>query len=577
LKHKYFTLILICTIISLFLSPTLLWGQDIKKSISQYSDFETFKSYLLTIDQDSIKKTEASNYLNKAKLERNSIKIADGYYILSELNSNTPSGLKYADSVIQISKKLHNYRYPGFGYFQKGLQLYYASDYKEAFDYYLLANEYANKTKNDFLKLRVKHAIGVLKSITNEDVDALKYFKENLGFFANENNKVKYKLQYFKALTGLADSYNRNKKLDSAIIIIKKGISESSRLKNDKQYPHFLMFYGFAKKEKREFETAAIDSIQKGLSLINKNQKKNIAKAYIVISEVYTGQKKHDDALIYLKKVDSMYTESPNLLTIQALEANSLLNKHYTLFKNDKERLKTIDKIISLDSIISIDKGFKHLKTDILKKYDIPILLKDRDSIIKRLQEQNKKANKLLYILLSTVAVLVLVVFYILYRNRLNRKRFNNLLAKQNQINKKTTVASKSLSKNTEKTLPKGLSEELVTSILKKLKTFEESKDYATTNYTLNTLAKELNTNSAYLSKIINNYKKVNFSNYINDLRIDNIVEQLTTNKVLRSYTINAISEEAGFNNAQSFSVAFHKKTGIYPSYFIKQLKNLNS
>ncbi len=36
-----------------------------------------------------------------------------------------------------------------------------------------------------------------------------------------------------------------------------------------------------------------------------------------------------------------------------------------------------------------------------------------------------------------------------------------------------------------------------------------------------------------------------------------------------------AIAEEAGFNTAESFSKAFFKKTGIKPSYFIKELTEL--
>jgi len=577
LKHNFFAFnIIIFTF--LFSLSFHLNSQNDKNIVEYYSTPETFKNYLKNIKNDSrvlqnaLKEKEIKKYLSNAKQEEDIIKIANGYHLLSELFTNSNTALKYADSIIQVSKNLDHYKYPGYGYFLKGLELYYASDYKEAFDYYLKANSCVNKNKNDFLSLRVKHSIGVLKSITNENEDALKYFKENLAFFKTEDNKLKYKSQYLKALTGLADSYNRNKKPDSSIIIVKKGIKECKTFKNDRFYPHFLMFYGFSKKEKKEFQDAAIDSVKKGLILINKTkQKKNVAKAYIVISEIYTGQKKHDNALKYLKKVDSMYAKTPDLLTIQALEANSLLNKYYTLFKNDKERLKTIDRIIKLDSIINIDKGFKYLNTDIIKKYDIPLMLKDRDKIIKRLQEENKKTNQFLFILLAIVTVLIIVVFYFLYRNRLNKKRFDNLLAKQNQTTNNTTVP---INIKAKKTLPKGLSEELIEGILEKLQSFENSKKYTTTNYTLNSLAKELNTNSAYLSKIINTYKKVNFSNYLNGLRIDNVIERLTTDKILRSYTINAISEEAGFNNVQSFSVAFHKNTGIYPSYFIKQLKN---
>jgi AraC-like DNA-binding protein len=66
----------------------------------------------------------------------------------------------------------------------------------------------------------------------------------------------------------------------------------------------------------------------------------------------------------------------------------------------------------------------------------------------------------------------------------------------------------------------------------------------------------------------------MNFANYMNEIRIDYAIVQLKENKLFRSYTIKAIAIESGFNNAQSFSIAFHKKTGIHPSYFLKQLEN---
>ncbi|WP_416337329.1 helix-turn-helix domain-containing protein [Galbibacter sp. EGI 63066] len=79
----------------------------------------------------------------------------------------------------------------------------------------------------------------------------------------------------------------------------------------------------------------------------------------------------------------------------------------------------------------------------------------------------------------------------------------------------------------------------------------------------MNSLAKELNTNSTYLSKVINNSKQINFSNYINNLRIEYAIEKLTGSEQFRAYTIQAIAEESGFGTAQSFS----------SSFFIKQLK----
>ena len=93
--------------------------------------------------------------------------------------------------------------------------------------------------------------------------------------------------------------------------------------------------------------------------------------------------------------------------------------------------------------------------------------------------------------------------------------------------------------------------------------------------YTLNTLAKEFNTNSSYLSSIINSTKDANFSSYLNNLRIDYAIDKLKKDKKFRIYTIKAIAEEVGFNTSQSFTNAFYKKTRLYPSFFIAKIKKM--
>jgi len=104
------------------------------------------------------------------------------------------------------------------------------------------------------------------------------------------------------------------------------------------------------------------------------------------------------------------------------------------------------------------------------------------------------------------------------------------------------------------------------------LKQFEEDKKYLKTDITILNLAKDLETNTRYLSKIINHYKEKNFSNYLNDLRISYAVDKLTNDVQFRKYTIQAIGNEVGFNNAESFAKAFYKNTGIKSSYFIKNI-----
>ncbi|WP_109097198.1 helix-turn-helix domain-containing protein [Aquimarina sp. AU58] len=73
--------------------------------------------------------------------------------------------------------------------------------------------------------------------------------------------------------------------------------------------------------------------------------------------------------------------------------------------------------------------------------------------------------------------------------------------------------------------------------------------------------------------KVIYCHKQKTLSQYINDLRIDFVVEKFRSDSKFRKYTIKAIAQEVGFNTAEAFSKTFYKKTGIYPSYFIKKLE----
>ena len=88
-----------------------------------------------------------------------------------------------------------------------------------------------------------------------------------------------------------------------------------------------------------------------------------------------------------------------------------------------------------------------------------------------------------------------------------------------------------------------------------------------------NELGKQKETNQHYLSKTINFEKKCSFTNYIKNLRVDYAINWINENQGLaKKYTIDAISKEFGFNNPETFSLAFKKKTGFKPSFFIKEL-----
>ena len=146
---------------------------------------------------------------------------------------------------------------------------------------------------------------------------------------------------------------------------------------------------------------------------------------------------------------------------------------------------------------------------------------------------------------------------------KIYKKRYHQLLDSQQNKPAVTNPAQQS---------DLNISESLIQDILKRLEVFEKQKKYLQTNVSLQSLSKDLQTNPNYLSRVINFNRDKNFSQYLNDLRMGYALENLQENSTFLKYSIKAIALECGYRNATSFSRAFYKQTGLYPSFYIKQL-----
>lgn len=166
---------------------------------------------------------------------------------------------------------------------------------------------------------------------------------------------------------------------------------------------------------------------------------------------------------------------------------------------------------------------------------------------------------------------LLLITTAIFYRKQIIYKQRFQALVNKNQevVTKKENIEIVISTSKNKIELPN----EIINEVLNSLEKFENKSEFLNPNVKLNLVAKRIGTNSSYLSKIINYHKQKNFANYINDLRIDYCVKQLRKDSKLRKYAIKNIAEEVGFTNVQSFSRAFYKKTGIQPSYFLKEIE----
>ncbi len=506
----------------------------------------------------------AAIYIQKAKNEGDTIEIANGYDLMFKRTylSNQDLAFRYIDSLIDITKHVKHTYYPSRGYLNKGILLTHTKRYEEALSYYLKGEKYAKENNNISHQLAIKHSIGRLKNILNKHEEALETYLENLKFLETNSIKNEHEIIYLSTLYGLADSYNKLGDLQVADGYIRTGISACLQTDERYFYPNFLLEYGINNTLQQKYDTA-LDSLYKSETLFPDSDAevvKHVSRMYIGKNLYALGKK--EEAFAYLKKVDAAINESNYIPDLR--ESFELLISYFKEKKDINNHVQTLEKLIVLDSISYQTQ--KKLNIDITKKYDNKLLVKDRDLLIEKLSAQSKKDIKKVW----TYATLFILLsgglfFWYYYKKKIQQKDLQLIIQEKQQIIQ-NSIRVKKTKKELE--IPQKLFEELT----QKLTTFEQKKKFLNNAISLMSLSKELDTNSSYLSKVINKTSNKNFANYINDLRIEYAIEKLNTDSKYRLYSISAIAHEVGFNNLKSFSRAFLKKTGKHPSVFIKEL-----
>ncbi len=517
--------------------------------------------------RDSIIATFYSNaLLAKAKQENDSLGLAMGYRQasfndLKDLSKRS----KYLDSSITVSKHLNDNRYPAISYLNRAGVYKQIGNYNKALDDYLAALEYADLVSNKSLYYSAKHNIGRLKEEIGEYNEAKKMYTD--VFVYEKKNNISGK-QHLITMLGLANTYRKLHLTDSATFYNKKGIKQSIRDSLNIYYL-FVLNEGINLYASKQYK-ASLDSINKSISFIEKHESHNmgpIVNGYLHLSKIYKKFNNNKMFLKYLSKIDWYYEEA-KFTSIAMREGYELLINHYKSIDNKNKQLYYINKLFAIDSVL--DSNYKNLSKKIVTEYDTPGLLKEKQRLITILEQKEQTTNLKFSITLVFVIIIIIFLVHIYRKNVRYKNRYTALMNTENQstiIVKQATIGDKSILKSI------GIPDPIVSSILEGLVHFEEKHGFLSHNITTHKLAKKLNTNSKYLSKVINTYKQKNFSVYINELRVDYVIPKLKNDSKYRLYSIKAIAREIGFNTDGAFSKAFYKKTGIYPSYFIKQLE----
>ena len=567
----------------LILSVIHLYGQNNKKFIDL-----TYEEIEKKLDNSNTKQKEVSAlinlYIEKSKWEKNDESLIYAYRYASKFYS-APENYKYADSALFVGQKSKNKKLLTDAYLNKGVVLMDNSHYKEALDNILIANKYSLELNNDYITNKTiyyiaqnKIYLGLYEDANKELKICINYFRKNL---TNNELGKDYEIYYIYSLMSLIDSNTRIGQHSSNQLLFKEAYNYL-KLKNKEQYfPYFISSEGTDAFYNKDYNKA-IKKLSEAIKLYNDQWPHVTEIFYLGLSNWKLGRQ--GVAVKYFEEIDKEYERSKKL-NPEFRSAYELLIKYNDSIGNTDKQLEYINKLMSLDR--SYEKNYKYLYTKINKEYDTQKLITEKNRIESSLKTQRAIISSLLLI---AVIIISLVGYRYYHLQKVYKDRFNEIIAKKDvdsttNLPQEKALEVKPSSEADFSIKPKnffdveyynkipGLNPLFVESILNQLHVFEKENKFLDNQISQKMLSESLGTNSTYLSKIINVYKGKSFNHYINDLRIDYIIEFMKNDAKYLNIDVKELATMAGFANAISFSDNFQRKYQIKPSFFIKMMK----
>ncbi len=444
----------------------------------------------------------------------------------------------------------------------------------EQLEYYNELLELAEAYGNDEYREAALNKIATIMDMSGDTKKAVAIRKRTLAYYQekqldsaytqkDKNNIVMY------SYTSLGRTYVMAKQLDSAKIFAGKVKGFLTKEIDSCNAAFLYMLEAEIAFEENNFKIAR-DRYNKGYGVCpSEYDIIALNKAYN-LGKVEVGAKNHEEAKRILQQGldDYKVTTAEEGFMSDYYEQLAEAYKHTGDFERAsyyfEKHLTTQEKYTKLK-----DTAKEVILTDEREKF------KKEFDALKVQKEQSQ--NNLTYVLLGASLVILLLLFFLLkfYRTkRQNEAKFEALLAKIEAAQSPEEIIDTKDEELEEKETT-DVPEETKQQILTGLKKLEEKEYFLQQDCNSYNVAKKIGTNTSYLSKVINAHFGKNFNTYINDLRINYAIVRIKNDVLFRSYSIQSIAEEIGYKSADSFTKYFKKDTGLNPSFYIKNIKNI--
>lgn len=579
---------------SIFLSHFGAFGQVITDSYEKLWD---------VIQNDTVSKEKKLLYLDiyyqKAQTENNAL---EAYRALEKKSFL----VSFNDAVLLLNKmkplvtKINNDSLSGL-FLNTNTVLYYNNRYfTQALDY-ATQSEVFNEKSNKLYNLNfVRITIGNINFHTRNYTKAENYFLQAKNYYQYHKD-YNHKRALVLTLYNLSKTYWQLKDIDKLNITIKES-DRAVALLTPKHQQFETAYTNYVKGGLAYLQnnwTTAQSYFENALPIIKENQDfSNEHVIYLYLGKIAWQQNQKQKALTYFTKIDTLFKEK-KFLNYELRETYDYLISYYKETNQPQLQLQATESLIALNH--QFEKEQQHLTNTLHYELETKKLEASKTHLT---QQLNTSKNTLVIWLVLGGLLVLLLVGYGIWQNRQKkewRSQYNWLIDEveqlemyepkpteaviadtllENKVNEPKIIETVIDDTAPEQTLTGELENTKQTAklsvtelrLLQNLELFETEKGFLNP-LKLDDLAAQLNTNRSTLSKLINIHKNVNFNQYINSLRVKQVLIDLKYNKQLRKLSMQGLAETYGFANAKTFTAQFKTETHLTPAYFIEQLE----
>lgn len=455
--------------------------------------------------------------------------------------------------------------------YERANQFFIAEEYPDALELYLETLRRAEEVHDFKTVSSCTGNIGLIFSIINDYERGAYYTRKTLDL-ATKNNETDKQRRAAALLTELYVNLNNT---DSAQYYndLQKSIPGSENPENN-----YLSFYndGLISEAKGNI-SLAIFYYNKALDYATSH---NLPTKYIIqqlaeIGKMNLTNHRIEDAMKYLSQAEHLADSinSPNML----LTIYRLLQQSYTE-QGDSAKAAIYKAKYAATSDTIIDKIRFNAAKNSLYEYE-------NEQTGRQIIGLNQRLDTYIFAIISITIILLLIILLFIITARNNRKMQSVqriLIEKNNQLiqqNEKTARLRNSyleaigqIEESTDRSRYKaGISERQLEEMIKKITdTLQDTETISNPQFNLNTLVSIVDSNSTYVSWVINETFGKTFKALLNEYRVKEAAKRLIDDENYGHMTIQAIYESVGYNSASNFIKAFKTVIGMTPSAYQK-------